>query len=57
MTMGGDHRCDMEEKQDEADSSLNDGEARVAMAHVHKLLDAGVQACHIGVITPYSAQV
>jgi len=49
--------CDMEEKQDEADSSLNDGEARVAMAHVRKLLDAGVQACHIGVITPYSAQV
>lgn len=49
--------CDMEEKKDEADSTYNEGEARVAVAHAKLLMEAGVQACDIGIITPYSAQV
>ncbi|KAL2923698.1 DNA-binding protein SMUBP-2 [Bienertia sinuspersici] len=49
--------CDMEEKKDEEDSTLNDGEAEVAIAHAKRLVDSGVQASNIGVITPYNAQV
>ena len=57
--------CDMEEDAPstagemagEAESKRNPGEAAVAMKHVNRLLDAGLQASQIGVITPYSAQV
>ncbi|KAG0596165.1 hypothetical protein M758_UG230200 [Ceratodon purpureus] len=49
--------CDMEEKKDEADSSMNEGEARVAVAHAKRLIEAGVSPGDIGIITPYSAQV
>ncbi len=53
--------CDMEESHDsgsgEAESKSNEGEARVALAHVTQLLEAGLSAEHIGLITPYSAQV
>ncbi|XP_021740949.1 DNA-binding protein SMUBP-2-like isoform X1 [Chenopodium quinoa] len=49
--------CDMEEKKDEEDSTLNDGEAEVAIAHAKRLIDSGVQASNIGIITPYNAQV
>ncbi|KAK4581579.1 hypothetical protein RGQ29_024970 [Quercus rubra] len=49
--------CDMEEKKDEEDSTLNEGEAEVAMAHAKRLVQSGVQASDIGIITPYAAQV
>ncbi|XP_065628037.1 uncharacterized protein LOC136066911 [Quercus suber] len=48
--------CDMEEKKDEEDSTLNEGEAEVAMAHAKRLVQSGVQASDIGIITPYAAQ-
>lgn len=35
----------------------NEGEARVVMAHVARLVEAGVAPQDIGVIAPYSAQV
>lgn len=46
----------MEEKKDEEDSTLNEGEAEVAMAHAKRLVQSGVQASDIGIITPYAAQ-
>jgi len=49
--------CDMEEEKDEADSTMNDGEARVAIEHAKRLIEGGVQPGDIGIITPYSAQV
>ncbi|KAE9454850.1 hypothetical protein C3L33_13239, partial [Rhododendron williamsianum] len=50
-------RCDMEEKKDEEDSTMNEGEAGVAIAHAKRLVESGVQASDIGIITPYAAQV
>jgi superfamily I DNA and/or RNA helicase len=47
----------MEEKKDEEDSTLNEGEAEVAMAHAKRLVQSGVQASDIGIIAPYAAQV
>ena len=47
----------MEEKKDEEDSTMNEGEAKVAIAHAKRLVQSGVQASDIGVITPYAAQV
>lgn len=47
----------MDEKKDEEDSTLNEGEAEVAMAHAKRLVQSGVQASDIGIITPYAAQV
>lgn len=49
--------CDMEEKKDEEESTLNEGEAEVAIAHAKRLVESGVQASNIGIITPYNAQV
>ncbi|XP_021893311.1 DNA-binding protein SMUBP-2 [Carica papaya] len=49
--------CDMEEKKDEEDSTLNEGEAEVAMSHAKRLVQSGVQASDIGIIAPYAAQV
>ncbi|OIV92335.1 hypothetical protein TanjilG_10545 [Lupinus angustifolius] len=49
--------CDMEEKKDEEDSTLNEGEAEVAMAHANRLVQSGVLPSDIGIITPYAAQV
>jgi ATP-dependent RNA/DNA helicase IGHMBP2 len=52
--------CDMEEDEDagaSAESKCNPGEADVAVAHVRRLLAAGLVATQIGVISPYSAQV
>ena len=49
--------CDMEEKKDEEDSTLNEGEAAVAIAHAKRLVESGVQAANIGIIAPYAAQV
>ncbi|GMH20133.1 hypothetical protein Nepgr_021974 [Nepenthes gracilis] len=49
--------CDMEEKKDEEDSTLNEGEAEVAISHVKRLIESGVRGTDIGIITPYAAQV
>ncbi|GMI70966.1 hypothetical protein like AT2G03270 [Hibiscus trionum] len=49
--------CDMEEKKDEEESTLNEGEAEVAISHAKRLVQAGVPASNIGIITPYAAQV
>ncbi|XP_078429994.1 DNA-binding protein isoform X2 [Wolffia australiana] len=49
--------CDMEEKKDEEDSSLNEGEATVAITHATRLVEAGIHPVDIGIITPYAAQV
>ena len=56
--------CDMEEAEpqevsasDAAESKANEGEARVAMAHAARLVNSGIPAAAIGVISPYSAQV
>ncbi|CAL5341009.1 unnamed protein product [Camellia sinensis] len=49
--------CDMEEKKDEEDSRMNEGEAEVAITHAKRLVQSGVQASDIGIISPYAAQV
>ncbi|KAK6945316.1 DNA2/NAM7 helicase, helicase domain [Dillenia turbinata] len=49
--------CDMEEKKDDEDSTMNEGEAEVALAHAKRLVLSGVSASDIGIITPYAAQV
>nr|ATB19672.1 putative DEAD-like helicase [Juniperus indica] len=49
--------CDMEEKKDDEDSTMNEGEATVALVHAKKLVDSGVSSSDIGIITPYAAQV
>eukprot|EP00250_Pteridium_aquilinum_P010576 c19487_g1_i1 orf=90-2078(+) len=49
--------CDMEEKKDEDDSTMNEGEAKVALAHAKRLVESGVYSQDIGIITPYAAQV
>ncbi len=50
--------CGFEERQEEeGDSRSNEGEARAVMAHVERLVAAGVPAASIGIITPYNAQV
>ncbi|KAI9121393.1 hypothetical protein K1719_008426 [Acacia pycnantha] len=49
--------CDMEEKKDEEDSTMNEGEAEVAMVHAKRLVQSGVLPSGIGIITPYAAQV
>ncbi|KAG0563369.1 hypothetical protein KC19_8G025200 [Ceratodon purpureus] len=36
---------------------MNEGEARVAVAHTKRIIEAGVSPGDIGIITPYSAQV
>nr|KAJ0207188.1 hypothetical protein LSAT_V11C500298260 [Lactuca sativa] len=46
----------MEEKKDEEESILNEGEAEIAIAHARRLNQSGVHASDIGVITPYSTQ-
>lgn len=50
--------CGHEESPgDEEGSRDNAGEAAVAVAHVRALLEAGVPARDLGVLTPYNAQV
>ncbi|XP_017418496.1 uncharacterized protein LOC108329028 isoform X2 [Vigna angularis] len=48
--------CDMEEKKDEEDSTFNEGEAEVTVAHAKRLVQSGVLPSDIGIITPYAAQ-
>ncbi|CAH1453576.1 unnamed protein product [Lactuca virosa] len=45
--------CDMEEKKDEEESTLNEGESEIVIAHARRLIQSGVHASDIGVITPY----
>lgn len=47
----------MEEKKDEEESTLNEGEAEVCVSHAKRLVESGVSASDIGIITPYNAQV
>lgn len=47
----------MEEKKDDEDSTLNEGEAAVAMSHAKRLVESGVSTNDIGIIAPYAAQV
>lgn len=50
--------CDFEEEaDDESDSKRNEGEAKAALAHAARLVEAGLPAESVGVITPYCAQV
>jgi superfamily I DNA and/or RNA helicase len=47
----------MEEVKDEEESTMNEGEASVSIAHAKLLVDCGVHASNIGIITPYATQV
>jgi superfamily I DNA and/or RNA helicase len=50
--------CEFDEHQEQdGDSRYNQGEAQAALAHVQRLLAAGLAPADIGIITPYSAQV
>ncbi|KAF6264977.1 P-loop containing nucleoside triphosphate hydrolase protein [Scenedesmus sp. NREL 46B-D3] len=50
--------CEFYECQEQdGDSRYNQGEAQAALAHVQRLLVAGLAPADIGIITPYSAQV
>jgi hypothetical protein len=57
LTFSNTLRCDMEEIKDEEESTMNEGEAAVSIAHAKLLVESGVNASDIGIITPYSAQV
>lgn len=46
----------MGEKKDE-DSTMNEGEAAVVVAHAKRLVGSGLNPSDIGIITPYAAQV
>eukprot|EP00955_Chlamydomonas_euryale_P113301 366209-Chlamydomonas_euryale.AAC.6 len=50
--------CGFEEQQEEeGDSRTNLGEAKAVIAHVERLIAAGIAPESIGIITPYNAQV
>ncbi|KAG2432839.1 hypothetical protein HXX76_008572 [Chlamydomonas incerta] len=50
--------CGFEEQQEtEGSSYANSGEAKAVMAHVARLVRMGIPPQHIGIITPYNAQV
>eukprot|EP00198_Chlamydomonas_reinhardtii_P001007 XP_001690342.1 predicted protein [Chlamydomonas reinhardtii] len=50
--------CGFEEQQEaEGSSYANPGEAKAVMAHVARLVRIGIPPQHIGIITPYNAQV
>lgn len=49
--------CDCYESTNAAGSRFNRGEAHIVQQHVQKLLDMGVPASQIAVITPYNGQV
>ncbi|XP_062211738.1 uncharacterized protein LOC133912829 isoform X1 [Phragmites australis] len=49
--------CDMDEVKDEEESTMNEGEAAVSISHAKLLVESGVHASDIGIITPYAAQV
>ena len=49
--------CDMHETVNEAGSRYNEGEANIVVSHVHALINMGLRAEDIAVITPYNGQV
>jgi ATP-dependent RNA/DNA helicase IGHMBP2 len=49
--------CDCYESTNAAGSRFNPGEAHIVQQHVRRLLDMGVPASQIAVITPYNGQV
>jgi len=49
--------CDLDETSDASGSHANVGEVEVVVRHLATLLEAGVKAEQIGVITPYNAQL
>ncbi|XP_043216998.1 DNA-binding protein SMUBP-2-like [Amphibalanus amphitrite] len=49
--------CRMTEAKGKTKSYQNEGEARLVLEHVRLLMDSGLQAEDIGVITPYKGQV
>ena len=49
--------ADMEELEEASGSRSNAGEAGLALAHVRKLVAAGLKPQDMGIISPYSAQV
>lgn len=49
--------CDMHETANEAGSKSNEGEGRIVASHVQSLIELGLRAEDIAVITPYNGQV
>jgi len=49
--------CDLDEKEDEEGSRLNEGEAAAALRHARDLVETGVRPEDIGIISPYNGQV
>jgi ATP-dependent RNA/DNA helicase IGHMBP2 len=49
--------CEMHERETEAGSRYNEGEAMLVSQHVRKLLELGVDEREIAIITPYNGQV
>lgn len=39
------------------ESKFNEGEAKVAISHYQQLCQAGLNSCHVAMISPYAAQV
>jgi DNA polymerase alpha-associated DNA helicase A len=56
-TQGGDFGEKVEEGRGLGDSKSNEGEAGLVKMHVRRLVEAGVRAEDIAVVTPYNAQV
>jgi ATP-dependent RNA/DNA helicase IGHMBP2 len=49
--------CDMHERETDAGSRYNEGEAMLVNQHVRKLLELGLDPTQIAIITPYNGQV
>ena len=49
--------CDLDEREDEEGSRLNEGEAEAALRHARDLVEAGVRPEDVGIISPYNGQV
>ena len=56
-TQGGDFGERVEDEGVAGDSKSNEGEAALVKLHVKRLVEAGVRAEDIAVVTPYNAQV
>ena len=49
--------CSFANECSEEDSKFNEGEAKLAVEHLERLLLSGIKSCDIAIITPYNAQV